>query len=72
MLSNIGYTLVLGFPLVLWLGALTGISFISTASVMALNMYAGMKIPFVWHHRLAALSLALMMAHAALAIAAYI
>jgi hypothetical protein len=72
MLSSIGYTPVFGLPLVLWLGLATGLSFISTAMVMLLTMNTSIKIPFAWHHRLAALSFILMIVHAALAIAIYI
>jgi hypothetical protein len=72
MISSIGYTPILGFPAVLWLGLATGLSFISTATVMFLTINTSIKIPFVWHHRLAALSLILMVIHAVLAIAIYI
>ena len=72
MISDIGYIPVFGKPLVLWLGIITAIGFASTATVMVLNLYTKIRIPVKYHHWLAGISLALMMIHAALAIAIYI
>ena len=72
MISDIGYALFFGKPLVLWLGTLAGAAFISAALVMILNFYTKVRIPARWHHYLAFIGLAVMIIHAILAIAIYI
>lgn len=73
MISDIGFRItLLGLPLVLWLGIAAGLGFLLTAVIMVLNQYTKIRIPVKWHHRLAFASLALMLIHAALALAIFL
>jgi len=71
MLQDISYYLIFGRPLILYLGIITFCSFIVTASIPVLPRYGITKIPFHWHMKMAALSIALGLFHAALGIAVY-
>lgn len=70
--STIGYLLVLGKPLVFWIGIMVFASLIATASIGFLNHKGIRTIPFKWHPRLAAFAIALAALHGTLAILAYI
>lgn len=71
MLQQISYYLIFGKPLILWLGVITILSFLLTAAIPVLGQGRILKIPFVWHARMAGLSLSLAVIHGMLAIAAY-
>ena len=71
MIQSIAYTLVLGKPVVMYLGILTYLSFVSTAIVGLLNFKGYNVIPFRWHPRLAATSLILATVHALLGLSVY-
>lgn len=64
-------TLIFGKPLVLWLGILTFTLMISTASIMIVNSYTRIRIPVVWHHRLAFATIFSAIVHASLALSLY-
>lgn len=72
MLTSISYFSIGGKPLIFYLGILTLTSFLFTASIAILNRRGIHKIPFVWHPRLAKISLGLALIHAFFAIAAYL
>jgi len=72
MLKDIAYSLVLGKPLVLWLGLATAVVAAAAVTVVLLNNYTQVRVPIVWHNRLAAVAVVLALIHIALAISAYI
>ncbi len=72
MLKDIAYSLVLGKPLVLWLGLATAGVVAAALAVVFLNNYTKVRIPIVWHNRLAAAAIVLALIHIALAISLYI
>ncbi|MDD5171759.1 MAG: hypothetical protein PHF60_01865 [Candidatus ainarchaeum sp.] len=72
MLKDIAYSLVFGKPVVMWLGLATGIAIAATVIVVLLNYHTKVRIPIVWHHRLAAVAIGLALIHIALAISLYI
>jgi hypothetical protein len=71
MLSDLAYYLILGKPVIFYLGILTFFSFSLTAVIPILNQKGIHKIPFVWHVRFAKLSFALAIIHALLGISTY-
>lgn len=66
MFQDISYALIFGKPLIMYLGILTLLSFLTTAAVGIMNMKGITTIPFVWHPRLAVLSICLALIHGAL------
>ncbi|OGY26118.1 MAG: hypothetical protein A2Z24_01840 [Candidatus Woykebacteria bacterium RBG_16_44_10] len=70
-ISRLGYYLIFGKPLLLYLGILTLLSFFFTASIAILNRRGIHTIPLVWHFRMAKVSLTLATLHGLLAILAY-
>jgi hypothetical protein len=73
MIRDLAYgTMILGKPLVLWLGLLALLLFLSAAAVMLLTLYAKKKIPFGWHKRLALAGLCVALIHMILALSAYV
>lgn len=72
MAINIAYYLIFGKPLILYIGILTLTSFLITASIAILNKKGIHKIPFKWHSRMAAVSIALALVHGTLGLLAYI
>jgi len=71
MIQHIAYTLILGKPVVMYMGIITYLSFISTASIGLLNFKGYSIIPFKWHPRLAATSLILATIHGLLGLSVY-
>jgi len=71
MLKNISYFLILGKPLIVWMGIITLLSFLFTAYIGMANLKGNNKIPFKWHKRLAKISVALALIHGFLAASAY-
>jgi hypothetical protein len=71
MFQNISYALIFGKPLILYLGVLTLLAFLFTASIAVLNFKGIRTIPFKWHPRFAALALCLALVHGTLGILAY-
>ena len=53
MITNLAFYLILGIPLVGYLGVITFLLILFTATVGALNMKGISVIPFKWHPRLA-------------------
>jgi hypothetical protein len=64
-------TLILGKPLVLWLGLLAMAMLVTAASIMLLNRYKKAGIPVKWHHFFALGGLAVAIIHMILALTAY-
>jgi len=68
MLTEISYFIIFGRPLIMYLGIVTLLMFLVTASVAILNMKGIDTIPLVWHPRFAVLSICLALAHGMLGI----
>ena len=71
MLTEISYLMIFGRPLIMYLGIVTLLMVLFTASIAILNMKGMDTIPFVWHPRLAVLSICLALVHGTLGILAY-
>jgi len=71
MFEAITYAPIFGKPLIMYLGILTLLSFLSTATVGALNFKGITIIPFVWHPRLAVFSICLALIHGTLGVLIY-
>jgi hypothetical protein len=72
MISQIAYYSVGGLPVVAYLGMVTLAMLISTAAVGFLNFGGNTRIPFRWHPRLAAITIALAFIHALFAVSIYL
>ncbi len=71
MFQESSYALIFGKPLIMYLGILTLLSFLATAAVGVMNIRGITTIPFVWHLRLAGLSICLALIHGTLGVLAY-
>jgi len=71
MLTGISYFMIFGRPLIMYLGMVTLLMFLVTASIAILNMKGIVTLPFAWHPRLAVLSICLALIHGMLGILAY-
>lgn len=71
MIAQIAYYQILGKPLILYLGILTILSFLFTASIAIMNARGIHKIPFKWHPRMAKISIGLAILHGLLGILSY-
>ena len=71
MFQQISYFLILGKPLMMWLGAATLILLISTATMGFLYL-KGKEIPFAWHVNLAKCTIVVALIHASLGFLAYV
>lgn len=72
MLEQISYYLIFGRPLIMYLGIITLMSFIITATIGILYKKGLAKIPFKWHPRMAIASIILALVHGLLAIMSYL
>jgi hypothetical protein len=71
MFQEITYYPIFGKPLIMYLGALTLLMLLTTASVGIL-IFRGKAIPFAWHPGLAGTTIALALVHATLGFLAYL
>jgi hypothetical protein len=71
MLQQVSYYLIFGRPLILYLGIITVCMLLVTASIPVLSRRGLVKIPFVWHVRLAVLTICIALVHGMLGIALY-
>jgi hypothetical protein len=77
MFQEVSYYLIFGRPLIMYLGIVTIVSFLITASIPllrrsgVLSRRGVVKIPFIWHPRMAVLSICIALVHGMLGIAAY-
>lgn len=72
MLEFISHFLIFGRPLIMYFGILVLSSFLFTASISVMNRRGITIIPFKWHPRMAAFSIALAIIHGTLGIALYL
>ena len=63
MIHNLAFTLFLGQPLVMYLGIITFLLLLFTATVGALNFKGVTIIPFKWHPLLALITIAMALIH---------
>jgi len=71
MFQEVSYYLIFGKPLILYLGIITVCMFLVTASIPVLSRRGVVKIPFIWHARMAVLSICIALIHGMLGIGAY-
>jgi hypothetical protein len=71
MFQEISYHLIFGKPLILYLGIITVCMFLVTVSIPVLSRRGIVKIPFIWHVRMAVLSICFAIIHGTLGIGAY-
>ncbi|MCX6721336.1 MAG: hypothetical protein NT026_01905 [Candidatus Staskawiczbacteria bacterium] len=71
MLQNITYFLIFGKPLIMYLGIITLLSFLITATLGAMIIRGIGKIPFKWHMIMAIISIVLAVIHGVLGILLY-
>jgi len=71
MFQNITYFLIFGKPLIMYLGILTLLAFLLTASIAVLNRRGIHTIPFRWHPRCAATAIVLALIHGILGVLAF-
>jgi Co/Zn/Cd efflux system component len=69
---DFAYGLLLGKPIVVWLGILALMLLLSAAAVMFLTLHARKKIPFGWHKRFAVAGIIVALIHMVLALSAYV
>jgi hypothetical protein len=72
VLEEISYYLILGLPFILYLGIITIIFFIITATLALFKRKGLIKISINWHYRLAYISIFLAIIHGILGFLAYI
>ena len=71
MLTNITYYLILGKPLIMYIGILTLLLLLSTAT-LGFMIFRGIgSVDIKWHHRMAVTTLCIEIIHATLGILAY-
>ena len=71
MFQEVAYYLIFGKPLILYLGVITLFLFLVTASIPVLSRRGVVKVPFIWHVRMAVLSVCFAIIHGMLGIGAY-
>ena len=71
MFQDITYFLIFGKPLIMYLGILTLLAFLFTASIAVMNLKGIRTIPFKWHPRCAVFSISLALVHGLLGILAF-
>jgi len=71
MLQNITYFLIFGKPLIMYLGIITLLSFLATATIGVLIIKGIGKIPFKLHMTMALISIVLAIIHGVLGILIY-
>ncbi len=70
-LRDLAYSPIFGLPLMLWIGVLSMLCFLSAATIMILNLHTKVRISVDWHKRMAITGLVMMIIHAILASSAY-
>ena len=72
MLEEISYAMILGKPLIFYLGILTVTGLLITAAIPVLNNRGIRIIPFNWHPRCAAVTICFAIIHGALGVLVYL
>lgn len=71
MFQEITYYLIFGKPLIMYLGILTLLAILFTASIAVMTMKGIRTIPLRWHTRCAACAIVLALVHGLLGMLAY-
>jgi hypothetical protein len=71
MFQNITYFLIFGKPLIMYMGIITLLSFLITATLGVMIIRGIGKIPFKWHMTMAIISIALAVIHGVMGILLY-
>jgi len=71
MFEEVSYYMILGKPLLMYLGVLTLFFLLVTASIAVLNKRGIAKIPIQWHFRMAKLTILLALVHGLFGVLAY-
>jgi hypothetical protein len=71
MLQEVSYFLIFGKPVIMYLGIVTLVTLLLTATIPVLNKKGIRIIPFSWHQRCAALAISLAIIHGILGVLAY-
>ncbi|NYZ60676.1 hypothetical protein H0O01_03180 [Candidatus Micrarchaeota archaeon] len=72
MALPLAYELVMGKPIIFWLGILTALFLFSAGIVMILTFHTKYKFPVDLHHKLAFIGLAFAIIHVILALSIYL
>ena len=72
MLTEITYYMIFGMPLIAYLGTITLVSLLLTASISVMNKRGIRLIPFRWHPRMAAVTIMLALVHGILGMLSFI
>ena len=72
MVHNLALFLIFGQPLIVYLGILTLLLVLSTATVGYLNFHGRFIIPFKWHPRLAFTTIAVALIHCTLGLSIFL
>jgi len=72
MFQEITYYMFFGIPFIVYLGIITILMFIATATLAVLKRKGKIKYSIQWHYRLAYLSILLGIVHSILGISIYI
>jgi len=72
MALPLAYELVMGKPIIFWLGILTALFLFSAGIVMILTFHTKYKFPVDLHHKLALVGLAFAVIHIILALTIYL
>lgn len=72
VLTEITYFMILGKPLIFYLGVISFILLLTTSIIGYLNYKRKINLPFKWHLIFAALTIIVAITHAILGIAIYI
>ena len=71
MFQDIAYFLILGKPLIMYLGILTLLFIVTTAAIAVMNKRGIQIVPFRWHPVCAGCALVLAFVHGILGVLAY-
>lgn len=71
-MRDIAYFVILGKPIIFYIGILTIVSLLTTATIGAMNRRRIRVIPFKWHVRIATVTIILALVHGALGLSAYL
>lgn len=72
MIAQIAYSQILGKPLLLYIGVLSMLLMLFTATIAILNKKGIQKIPFQWHPRMAIVTIIFAIIHGIFAMSAYL
>ena len=71
MIKQIAFYIILGKPLIMYMGIITLLSLLFTASISILNKKGITIIPFKWHKRMAMITIILALIHSLLGLSLY-